>query len=456
MDFSYKSDTGHFAKKTSFILTTNIFNFVLALCTSILIARCLGPKAKGIYSLSILIPSFAIAFLNIGISPATIYHIGKNKYTLKKILGNNLIIGILISVISILGSLIFIMLSKEILFKEIPKHYLLLALGLIPFSLLYQYLNSMLIGLQKIREYNIATIFKTVFFLILAISVLIVLKAGISALILSQIFAVLLAGIISFRWIREISNGISYKLDPDYIKNLSLYGIKAHLGNILGFLNYRLDMFLISFFLGPLSVGYYSISVSIAEKLWFMSSSTSTVLFPKLASEKDEIRRNKFTPLVSRNVFMITIVGAIVVFLLSHWIILVFYSKDYLQSIKPLQALLPGIVALSVGRILANDIAARGKVMLNNYVGIIMVTVNLVLNILWIPRLNLLGAALASTAAYSVALFGQLFIYRKISGNPTSKTLVIQKTDFELYRNFINLVLKRLKIHFKKKTKKPE
>jgi len=93
------------------------------------------------------------------------------------------------------------------------------------------------------------------------------------------------------------------------------------------------------------------------------------------------------------------------------------YSSAFLPAVRPLQILLPGIVALSVGRVLANDVAGRGRVMLNNYAGLVTVATNVILNILWIPKYGIAGAALASTGSYTLAFFTQLFLYARLSGN---------------------------------------
>ncbi|WP_269851929.1 oligosaccharide flippase family protein [Methanosarcina horonobensis] len=52
----------------------------------------------------------------------------------------------------------------------------------------------------------------------------------------------------------------------NYTKECLGYGWKAHLSNILAFVNYRADLFLVNFFLTPAATGIYLIAVQIAEK----------------------------------------------------------------------------------------------------------------------------------------------------------------------------------------------
>jgi len=203
-------------------------------------------------------------------------------------------------------------------------------------------------------------------------------------------------------------------------------------------------MLLINVFMNPLAVGYYSISVAITEKLWLVSQSASTVLFPKVSSEKDEKMLKEFTPIVSRNVLLITALGAILIFFLSRWIVILLFSEAYLPAVQPLQILLVGTVAVSGSRVLGNDIAGRGRPILNTYLNTLTVVVNLCLDILWIPKFGIAGAAWATTISYSVALIGSLLVYSKISGNSITKIIFIQKSDIALYRNIFSALAKRV------------
>ena len=168
-------------------------------------------------------------------------------------------------------------------------------------------------------------------------------------------------------------------------------------------------MFLVNGFLGPAAVGLYAVGVGLVEKLWMISHAASTVLFPRVAAETEEQRRKEFTPLVARTVLWTTALGALALALLSRWIVLLLYSEAFLPAVGALQALLAGIVALSAGRVLSNDIAGRGRPILNAYGGLAAVATNVALNLLWIPRYGIVGAAWASTVSYSVSFLMALF-----------------------------------------------
>ncbi|WP_427365246.1 polysaccharide biosynthesis C-terminal domain-containing protein [Candidatus Caldatribacterium saccharofermentans] len=148
---------------------------------------------------------------------------------------------------------------------------------------------------------------------------------------------------------------------------------------------------------------------------------------------KEEERRREFTPLVARTVLWVTALGALVLVLFSRWIVLLLYSEAFLPAVSALQALLVGIVALSAGRVLANDIAGRGFPGLNIYTGSVAVLTNVVLNLLWIPRYGIVGAAWASTASYTVSFLSALFFYCRLSGNRWTSVVLPQRGDWMIY-----------------------
>lgn len=441
---------GTFTKNTTITLTARIITLILGITISVIIARLLGPAGKGIYTLSILLPSLIVTFTNLGVGPATVYYIGRQKYSLSEIFGNNVIVSLVLSVFSIIIGLVIIFFFKEPVFSGISRRYLLLTLALIPINLFFSYTNAILLGLQKIKEYNVVSVVQTSSFLGLIVIAIWWRRSGIEGAILAGIVANLLVDLLLFFWVKRFTQGIIFQINKSYIKNSFLYGIKAHLSNVLSFLHLRLDVFLISAFINPLAVGYYSIAVGIAEKLWLISQSASTVLFPKVASEKDEKRRKEFTPLVSHMTIFVTALGALVTFFLSRWLVIFFFSKAYLPAVRPLHILLLGAVAVSGGRVLGNDFAGRGRPMLNTYLNTISVVINLGLNLLWIPRFGIIGAAWATTVSYIAALIGAVIVYSRVSGNPWTKILLPQRGDWALYRRtwipFEQLVKNKLKI----------
>lgn len=437
---------GTFTKNTLITFVTRILTVIFGVGITIIIARTLGPEGQGIYSLAILLPILLITFTSFGIGIATVFYIGKKKYSPQEIFGNNIIFTILISLFTILIGLATIFFFSSKLFPGVEKEYLFLALSLIPLALFFDIISHILLGLQNFKKYNIISFLQSLLFLILVGILLLGLHFGIKAAISAQILSFLLVGVVLFLFTKKETEGIFFKLNTRYFKDAFSYGFKVHLGWIFSFLHYRVDLFLINIFINPIAVGFYYVAAKLAEGIWLISRSASVVLFPKVASETNEKSLKEFTPLVCRNSLLITLLIAVLLFVFGHWLIVLFYSKDFLESIQPFRILLIGTIAIGGRMILANDLIARGKPMLNTYIAGISVLLNIVLNILWIPKWGIAGAAWATAVSYSVMFIITVFVYNRISGNKIKDIILPKKSDLIFYKNILLSIRKPKKL----------
>jgi len=156
------------------------------------------------------------------------------------------------------------------------------------------------------------------------------------------------------------------------------------------------------------------------------------VLFPTLSSLPTE-EVNRLTPRVTRNSFFLTAVAGIVLYLLSRPLLLLFYGTEYLGALRAFQVLLPGIVMLSIAKILASDFSGRDRRIYHTIATAIAFSTNIVLCFAWIPRHGIVGAAWASTIAYSLQAVLMLAFFRKLSGNGIAETVLLRREDLTLY-----------------------
>jgi O-antigen/teichoic acid export membrane protein len=195
---------------------------------------------------------------------------------------------------------------------------------------------------------------------------------------------------------------------------------------------------LVNGLLNPFAVGLYSLAVQIVERLWILSQAVSTVLLPRISELKDdETKRGLITPFISRWVLMITASGSLLLALAAPFLIPLIFGMEFAGSVVALQVILVGITLGSASRILANDIAARGRPELNLYCSVIAILINLVGNLLFIPLMGITGAALATTISYGLNTLMKIYLYARISKIKWYKTIIPEKKDFILLISLI-------------------
>jgi len=190
--------------------------------------------------------------------------------------------------------------------------------------------------------------------------------------------------------------------------------------------------------ISPAAVGIYVIALSLSEKLWVLSQAVSTVILPRLSElHADEEIRKQMTPFIARWVLISTLFAAIFLAGVSAPLIKLLYGTAYASTVKPLLFLLPGIVLGSLARVLANDIAARGRPELNMYTALFVVGVNIVGNLMLIPYMGIVGAALATTIALSLNFVFKILIYAWISHNKWYAPFLFNSLDQQVFRKFV-------------------
>lgn len=430
-----------FSKDSLITFFTEILVFIFGFVTLIILARVLGPTGKGIYSLILLIPGLLLTFGSFGIESANVYFVGSRKYKIQDVVSNSLILSFFLGIILIL---IFWIILQFDLFQsfihsnQIPSFYLWLVVLIIPLSLVLNFFRNVIRGKGEITNYNKIKILENTILLIAVVTFLLILKKSIFGAVLSYILAVLGAGLLSIFLIGKIAK-FQLSLNKNLLKDSVSYGGKVYLANAMSFLNYRLDVLLIAMFLTPAAVGFYSIAVGIAERLFIISGVLATVLFPKVSSLSNS-EADHFTPRIARHTFFIMIIASLLLLILASPLIKIFFGLVFLPAVLPLLILLPGIIAFGIGGVLAADLGGRGKPEFAVYSSLACLIVNVILNIILIPRWGIAGAALASTVAYWVDTLIIIFAFYVVSKKPLLEFLLIKKKDFKDYYNvFLNL-----------------
>jgi len=184
-----------------------------------------------------------------------------------------------------------------------------------------------------------------------------------------------------------------------YLRPSLSLGLRGQLGNLAAFFNYRLDVFIVNYFLDPAQVGIYAIGVVVSEALWQLPSAAALALFPRTARTLDH-GAAEFTCLIVRQVFLLAFVSGLIIAVLSPIFIPLIFGARFRPAVAVIWWILPGTVALSVGKVAAADLAARGKPQYSSIFAFIALVVTVALDLIAIPRMGIQGAALASSASY--------------------------------------------------------
>jgi O-antigen/teichoic acid export membrane protein len=332
-------------------------------------------------------------------------------------------------------------LSSNLLAGIDPQYIQWVALTL-PLNLMGVFLAGILVGQQRILAYNVLELIRASLMLaFLIVSVLTV--AGVSGAILSWLLAYLIHFIlISIYMLKTV--GVKWNISRQEAQPMVSYGAKSYAGNLMTLFTYRLDNYLVNFFSGVASVGIYTTSVSTAEVLWNLPNAVSSALFPKI-SGLDESTGSLLTARTCRILVLVTIPLAVLFGIAGYYLIPIVFGPQFAASSLPFLLLLPGMIFVLVTKVLSANLSGRGKPQYPAYTAAATLSITIILDIYFIPRIGVPGAALASTISYLAGAILALAWFHKISGLPWHTALLIEREDLPLLKEKIGAATQSLR-----------
>jgi O-antigen/teichoic acid export membrane protein len=424
------------------LFLTNILVAVLAIPTSIIVARALGPHDKGIYTLVLLVPGLLDQLGNLGLAGANTYFIGSKRFSLTDIASNSLVFGTMASVSL---AALFLLAYRYFLppfFQNVDPSLIYLILLAVPFSITPIYFRHILLAKFRVKEFNLFNILQSALLLGGSAVILLLLNKGVFSLVLLSILISMVMFGFSFLRVNRLAE-IRFRLKRGLLKESLRYGIKVHLANLFTFLHYRSDIFLVSYFIGATQVGFYSIAVGIAEMVWMIPSSIQTILFPVVASSGPG-ESKETTGTLLRHTLLVTLLACVGLAVFGRWAIVILYGSAFLPSFMPLLILLPGIMAVSLTSISAAYLAGIGKPIFAMYASLASLGLNIGLNLLFIPEWGIVGAALATSISYSLGFFIVFFFFLKLSGGKPRDILLVKPEDIRFYIGIAKGLVRRV------------
>jgi O-antigen/teichoic acid export membrane protein len=408
---------------------------IVRLVTALLLIVLLEPAARGFQNLLVLLPTLLASLTLLGVSHATpvLLHRGVNE---QRLLANLMGLGLCVITVLSVACVPLLALAAQFLSGEylVTPRDVLLGLLLLPPTLLGDYLRALLAARRDLRQVALTQSVQAIAQLVFAL----VLVPGLGWGPLGAVWAVVLGGWCGFGWtigaVHRLGS-LRPRLEGDVLRPLLGLGLRGHVGNVVQTFNYRLDVFIVQGFLGQAAVGLYQTGVLLAEIVWYVPNAISAALLPQVAATGS----SRETPRVVRHTLLLTSLGAIGLISVT-WPGLAFFRPLYLPAVVPMAVLLVGVVALSVHKVLASDLSGRGWPHYPSLTSALALIVTVGGDLLLIPRLGIVGAALASTLAYTLQTIVLLWMYTRVAQTCWQELLIPRRDDMLFYRR---LVLRR-------------
>ena len=428
----------------AYTLMASVAQIVLGMVGVAIIARTLGPAGKGGYDIYWTTANTAVMVFAFALPSGITYTVARTRVDLPRLIHHLLIVSLAVGGLTFAALRLLTLAPK--LRALLPADVVILATtaltaaGLAAVNLF----RAVIVGQRRFRSASLADI---------ARACLVVAAIGVGAaatvhmggsrlhwIVWGNSGGILLSSIIYFYRLGFFGTRSSIRrpfLSPE-IQSALAYAAPTYIANLVQYLNYRVDVYFVSGLSGLAAVGTYQLAVIIAETLRILPIATQAVIWPTIASQQGDTRRNaQLTLRSARAVFFVTLMGALLLGAAGEFVIPSVFGSLYSPSVPALLFLLPGLALFSITTVLAGYIAGMGMPQLNLKASAFGLVATIVLDVLLIPRYSIIGAASASSVSYLVTTLYTMLIFGRLTGVRGHEVFVPTRADFLMIRRAV-------------------
>src|SRR5262245_1464118 len=212
------------------------------------------------------------------------------------------------------------------------------------------------------------------------------------------------------------------------VRRMAAFGTLSYLSLLLDLVTVRLDIILLNTMTSTAAVGVYSVAVAAGGRLASIPQIVAYVVFHRTSAR--ELGSGERTAQIFRLAVLALAGGGIVAAVLGSFLIVPLYGPDFAVAVPALWIMIPAMGIWGFYRLLGSDLEGRGRPGLVSLSSLLSTITIVALDLAWIPRHGILGAAWASLVAYSVAFGVVALMFCRVTGLSFRDAYLYRSADF--------------------------
>lgn len=405
------------------------------LATGVVLARVLLAEGRGEYGLLVLIPTTTVVVAGLGLGTASLRAVSKDRSRAPALLAIALLGTLVLGGLAALG--LFVWRVPIAAFVGTPNEgpALTLALASVPLLVFDQYIALFLTGLGAVIAANLLKLVQAALML-LALPLMFVVfgrnvDAALAAFVLSFALGDLACLVFALRAV-----GGPLRLDGALVREGLSFGLRTLPASAAMFLLFRSDLFLVRAYRSLEEVGVYSLATSLAVVFQLAARSVERAFAPRVMA-RDAAGARLLTPRVTRGFLVVMTPLAALAGAAGFVVIPLVFGEAFRGAATIFALFLPGMLVANIGVLINGDLLSRGHPSAGSMTAVACLALNVALNLVWIPRFGLVGAACASIVAYAGYGVFLAMLYRKLSGVSLRELFVPTSSDVHAVRALV-------------------
>jgi len=401
---------------TSFFMIALIIQKVLSFVYFTLLARSLGAEGIGQYFFAISFASMFSVLIDLGLSPLLIREVAKEKEESIKWFQQIFTLKLIFALIT---AVVIIFLDLILFYSDPVRNLVFLSTAIIVIDSFTLVFYAFIRGRQNLKFESWGTIIFQVIVMIFGLTLLKI--SNQVFLFLIVLLTASLFNMIYSAFILRNKFNISFKIyfSKELAKKIMMIALPFALAAIFAKIYAYMDTFLIKVFLGDQEVGFYSVAYKITFSLQFIPLAFVAALYPAFSHYfKNDVEQLKKTFAKAFNYLaFIALPLSLGIIAIANELIHKMYTEDF-DSAWPLKVLIASIPFLFINFSLSSFLNATDRQEINTRnLGIIM-ALNIIMNLIFIPKYGVWGASLASSLSTLLLFSLNLYEVRKVTAMP--------------------------------------
>jgi O-antigen/teichoic acid export membrane protein len=391
-------------RNTGYLLTSTIAVKILTFVTVVIIARYLGKDNFGVFAAAQAFVGLFIVIISLGTEFGFVYEGSKNKEIINSFLGSGIVLKVGLGVLSFI---VIVLMARLLGYSQL--HVAAISIFVLVWVFIsFQNFFSGVFQIHQRMEFRaiLDTGRELVFFLIL----LIVIRFGtnvlgiVSAKLVSNVVFLVVAILLSLKFAKPMFKNINI---GKVIKRSYLYAISG----LFYMIYFQIDTVMLSLMRSSAETGVYAAAYKLPVAAFLISRVIETVTRPAMfESESRDRSLLKKIYFVQTKYFVIfgLFVGISLWFLRDHIVSLI-YGSEFAEAAIVLSVLAWFIPIRFVSIVSGDIITTMGKQNVRTMIQGITAGLNIILNIVLIPRYGLYGAAWSTLCSELFLLIAYTF-----------------------------------------------
>lgn len=410
--------------------------FVLGVLT----ARALGTDGKGVYTLAMGAASAGALILGMRWQRPTGHFLARDQSKLGAVVGSNLLMALIATGIGFALWYIYPTLIEERVLKGVGPVVVGWTMALVGSTFLWQAITALYGGLREFLMRSVFLVVAAVVNLIPTV-ILFVLGEDRVAVYLGVYAASSTATYGGWLAAMLVRRRCVPSLDSGLMRRMLRYSSLTYVSLLMNMVVLRLDIFILNYLTEQTLVGIYSIAIGLSNQLGTIPTILSVVIFNRASA--NEIGPGGTTARAVRISLAAMVVAGAMLAVLAVFLIVPVYGSQFAPAIGPVFVMIPATILLGLFRILAADIEGRGKPGRVSLCSLFAAVLTVGLDLWWIPRYAVMGAAWASLVSYGMAFLLIAFMFCRLSDLKLRSLFLLTRADMTLLWQNMNRMLRR-------------